>query len=1131
MANGKLPQAAAISRVAALGMKYYDSEQFMYSAAEQYTQFEGQTFYIVADNEFWRKGPNRTASIDDYTLVLRFDELAANMDRVEYTRGTLSQRPVAGSFGAKQGDLFFDYEGGDLYVSTGDRWIKALHDTTGIGEWSSQKDYSTNDIVVYNGNLYRNIGGNTPDKAPDDDNPNWVKITDNRNTTKYIDGVKYLKGQRVRVDGITYEAMIDTDTRPSPTSRDWQIVSDAINALPRYSPIQDYSKGDIISYDEVVYENVTGVNTGHTPNEDPTNWQLKFGSNLILPYDSEKEYEPGDTATWTNKVGQDITVIAVKRTSSDPDADPKSWDHFSDNDVAVPRYNPRNVYHPGDIINYRGVLYKSTYGNVDTTKTPDEDRLNWWRIENETYDVFQNDVEYNQNDIVYYNGEIYKYVLTHPSALATPNTPEDGFGFVPLFGDGQKRSVAVKYDTEQAYKQFDVVFDDSLMYYNKTGVNSGDKPGMDSDNWGVVKPTATGWDSDLFYYEGDKVSIGGVEYIKITGDDSGYPPEDNVNWEVTTKFDPGMYYFENAGEMNEYNFRIPGDLAYVRDTNSMWTFIGDWNDPKMRLLDSQYLAVDTSWAKLSVRFPADKFDSYESAKVMKPDGDVEGYFAYRGVWTTVDANYTSFATDGLKDRDMTDTPDVTVNVNRHTKSWAIDTLNDLSDLDKYPPGTTVNVIGKTRQLVEVENWDLTRRAGNDALPSRTSGPFVGDVKKPILTLESYPDMDFGQDMNLPSVIGRTLVSNNLNYDMFQGDVDTFPSLVGDNIINEAIRVSPLPTEYVYMGFPGVNGRWKIQASSVGPVFGTDETTDSKVTVNLTNNIGDKQDYTLDSGVAHSFTWAKDGALFYGCMEPHDSDQCVGEANPNGTGGNWYPDATETNGVFDDPNPTLTITRENAAESFYFFGLRGQFMRRAPEAHTGEWYDAFNEPTNIFNIPNVWGGWCEKIYVTTYLAGVVQESFEFSLLEDLVREYDPDNTNKTSFHYEGMHYIDLNGRSFHAVSNRNVAGTKEVREGILCDKVEITFQDWPDNAFGDPITHRELWGMNSFAPIVSTNGAEVIGSGTTITQQWLRTGEETYIGYEAELDYASAFSKMYEAYPYAPRKYDSNKKYGFPFFRE
>ena len=323
-----------------------------------------------------------------------------------------------------------------------------------------------------------------------------------------------------------------------------------------------------------------------------------------------------------------------------------------------------------------------------------------------------------------------------------------------------------------------------------------------------------------------------------------------------------------------------------------------------------------------------------------------------------------------------------------------------------------------------------------------------------------------------------------------------------------------------MSFPGIDGRWFFSCSSAGVEVVVDSESSEYVTVDMSNGHGAPTSYRIRTGSPHRFKYPADGALFYGLMEPFDSDQIVGNGpawqsikghegtrrNTGYTAGNWYPDSTDINGVFNDPDPWIEFRREDNTE-FWFQGLRGQFMQRCNDDDFLTWSaDTLDGTvTPALNVKNVWGGWPERVTVQCYdIGGTVIDTFILRLMEDYVRELDPDNDNYSGLFWEGMHYIDINNRLFHAIDNKTPDLSMQIRESIRCHRVRVTFSQWPDNDYGTPFTHRQSWGLNSFCPIVSDITAETTyGAGTLNAQQWMKTGSYNAVNFYGEFEYEQA----------------------------
>ena len=415
-------KAVAISHMATLGMKHYDTLAEMLSATEQFLQFTGQALFCLETMSFYKKLNTSTSSITDYFELVQFQNLGAEYSSVDITFGPLADRLAPGDVTTSYGDMYFDTTNNELFISDGARWLSPVKGTTGgITFWNPTGTYTINSLVIYEGDIYRNMTGNNISTSnPSTDIENWVPITDNVVTEEYDQLKTYQPGDRVIVNGITWEALVETSKLPSATANeDWQIYSDALYACPRYSAIQDYNTNDIISYGSKIYRNVSGVNSGRTPDVDSTNWREVFGSEDADRWDVNTQYDEGEEVVFEID-GEDKTFISVVDDNLGAEPGTKtSWEEIPDDRWAVNRYVSRRKYVQNDIINHGGVLYKNLTGEHLQHLTPETDVDNWEAlqfIENKI-PLFSTEADYARGNMVGYDGgiwvKLYRYNWTN----------------------------------------------------------------------------------------------------------------------------------------------------------------------------------------------------------------------------------------------------------------------------------------------------------------------------------------------------------------------------------------------------------------------------------------------------------------------------------------------------------------------------------------------------------------------------------------------------------------------------------------------------------------------------------------------------------------------------------------------
>ena len=123
-----------------------------------------------------------------------------------------------------EGDIWFDLNTNEtkVYDNQSNSWIR-INSTLDL--WSGTLSYTTNELVIYQGSIYKNLTGTNSNTTPDTDTTNW------KSTVGHI------------------VPLWKSDTNGG-----------------------SYATNDIINYNGVLYKSLTGTNKNTTPNSDATNW-------------------------------------------------------------------------------------------------------------------------------------------------------------------------------------------------------------------------------------------------------------------------------------------------------------------------------------------------------------------------------------------------------------------------------------------------------------------------------------------------------------------------------------------------------------------------------------------------------------------------------------------------------------------------------------------------------------------------------------------------------------------------------------------------------------------------------------------------------------------------------------------
>jgi len=117
-----------------------------------------------------------------------------------------------------------------------------------ISDWKPTFDYSSGDMVFYNGKLYRaphNIAGATTFQ------PDWDFVNDNTFAKDWVANQEYEKDEVVVVGNSLYRAKAKIK-KATFDDADWEKLSQSVS-IAEWKPSTMYKKGDIITYNNSIY--------------------------------------------------------------------------------------------------------------------------------------------------------------------------------------------------------------------------------------------------------------------------------------------------------------------------------------------------------------------------------------------------------------------------------------------------------------------------------------------------------------------------------------------------------------------------------------------------------------------------------------------------------------------------------------------------------------------------------------------------------------------------------------------------------------------------------------------------------------------------------------------------------------
>lgn len=302
------------------------------------------------------------------------------------------------------------------------KWISYARVDNWRGDWSLNTRYITNDIVKYDGILYRCLTGHTSAYTIADglelDSINWTPVTDTENWTQDWEvSYRYRKNDVVKYGGIVYKC-----TTPHTSAatinigleddlEKWTIVSSGIEFRQDWAQPVRYKLNDVVKYGAGIWICVDP----HLSSSafEPVKWESYIpGTEYGVNWNSLTIYQPGDVV----KLGGYSYYSVTHNTGSMPSLTNADWNLLTIGFNMRGEWGGGIQYYTGDTVRRNGQLYVSITNNIgqETNNTlywelviPGEHWRNFWQV----------GTRYVIGDVATYLATAYRCIATHDSTL------------------------------------------------------------------------------------------------------------------------------------------------------------------------------------------------------------------------------------------------------------------------------------------------------------------------------------------------------------------------------------------------------------------------------------------------------------------------------------------------------------------------------------------------------------------------------------------------------------------------------------------------------------------------------------------------------------------------------------------
>jgi hypothetical protein len=351
-----------------------------------------------------------------------------------------------------------------------------------------------------------------------------------------------------------------------------------------WSSATSYVKDDIVRYggksyvclqghtsSANIYDDINYIDTTTDPDTAAPKWVLWFdGYEWKDVWTASTFYSLGDIVKYNSVV----YVCNESHTSAlnitlGLEADQSKWTPYAKTDYWTNEWNNFTRYRLNDLVKYQGIIYRCIAPHTSTiTGTLDVDAGNWEIVvpaERWTDDWTINRI-YAINDIVRYGGIVYRCIEEHASA----STIDDG-----LEEDSDKWEIVLSgiqlrgdYDYPVRYRLNDLVkFGSGQWICTIPHVSS---LFFSTVNWALYVPGLefeTQWETTVIYQPGDIVRYGGYAYSALEVSSGVIPSTNPLFWRLLT------LGFNVLGEWTDtVSYRV-GDL--IRRNGNLYVAIKD----------------------------------------------------------------------------------------------------------------------------------------------------------------------------------------------------------------------------------------------------------------------------------------------------------------------------------------------------------------------------------------------------------------------------------------------------------------------------------------------------------------------------------------------------------------------------
>tara|TARA_E500000331_G_scaffold966_1_gene1001 strand:+ start:797 stop:5593 length:4797 start_codon:yes stop_codon:yes gene_type:complete len=276
-------------------------------------------------------------------------------------------------------------------------WTEVTKSDDWLADWAVSTRYTVNDVVKYNGIVYRCIIGHTSNASDDASNGlevdqgKWQTVLDGiEYKGTWTTGTRYRKNDLVKYGETIWKCLVhhtaNASFRADELSSYWQIWLPGFGYELLWNSATEYQVGDLVLYGGYVYtclqNNLNSVPSINGKLQDTGNWEVtKEGYKHKGEYDNATQYYTGDLV----RNGGYLYICITDSNGEYPDTSAK-WQ------ILVPGHRWKSdwvdntQYFIGDIVTYDGSAYYciARHAGSESDNRPDLDianeHENYWQL-------------------------------------------------------------------------------------------------------------------------------------------------------------------------------------------------------------------------------------------------------------------------------------------------------------------------------------------------------------------------------------------------------------------------------------------------------------------------------------------------------------------------------------------------------------------------------------------------------------------------------------------------------------------------------------------------------------------------------------------------------------------------------